>query len=90
VCYLLAGSFCGFLIRKFGWRTCKRFYCGQWGDLRFDSRFSEHFGMTLEEAEGLWRRELLDQAYDPPPVTDEWWVVRFWTPEGSITDPNRR
>jgi len=58
-CYLLAGSFAGFLIRRFGWRRYRRFYrtvancgCYRWV-------FRRHFGLTLDEAERQWRRELV-------------------------------
>jgi hypothetical protein len=63
--YVLAGSFTGFLIRRFGWDAYKRFYCGLQGDSRFDRRFARRFGLTLEEAEGQWRQELLEKYYAP-------------------------
>jgi hypothetical protein len=69
-CYVLAGSFTGFLIRTFGLDAYRRFYRGQVQIRRFDERFSKHFGLTLEEVEEQWRKELLD-------LYEEWWVCRF-------------
>jgi hypothetical protein len=59
-CYLLAGSFTGFLIRRFGWRTYRRFYRAvvAWGGY-YRWVFRRHFGLTLEQAEWQWRNELL-------------------------------
>jgi hypothetical protein len=57
--YILAGSFTGFLIRRFGWDAYQRFYCRLAGKRRFDGSFHKHFSMTLEQAEELWREELL-------------------------------
>jgi hypothetical protein len=58
-CYLLAGSFTGFLIQRFGWNTYKRFYRRQLHHLAFRMRFRKCFGVGLEEAELQWRKELL-------------------------------
>jgi hypothetical protein len=60
-CYMLAGSFTGFLIRKFGWKAYKRFYSRAEGKWRFDAKFVKHFGLTLEEAEEQWRTELRER-----------------------------
>jgi hypothetical protein len=57
-CYMLAGSFTGFLLRRFGWETYKQFYYRAQGKRRFDTKFVKHFGLTLEEAEEQWRAEL--------------------------------
>jgi hypothetical protein len=59
-CYLLAGSFTGFLIRRFGWQRYRRFYLSQaaWGGF-YRWVFRRHFGLTLEKAEWQWRNELL-------------------------------
>jgi hypothetical protein len=59
--YLLAGSFTGFLIGRFGWDAYERFYREQAGARQFDARFKKHFGMTLEQAEALWWAGLLEQ-----------------------------
>jgi hypothetical protein len=73
--YLLAGSFTGFLIRRFGWDAYERFYRRQWDHRRVAVRFAKHFGMTLEEAEQRWRSALL-QGHEARHV-GEWWVRRF-------------
>jgi hypothetical protein len=59
-CYLLAGSFTGFLIRRFGWRAYRRFYraVAGWGGF-YRWVFRRQFGLTLEQAEWQWRNELL-------------------------------
>jgi hypothetical protein len=57
--YVLAGSFSGFLIGRFGWEAYRRFYCRLVGNRKFDARFHKQFGLTLEEAEGQWREGLL-------------------------------
>jgi hypothetical protein len=56
-CYVLAGSFTGFLIRRYGWESYRKFYRRCNGH-RFLSKFRLCFGMTLEHAENLWRSEL--------------------------------
>jgi hypothetical protein len=62
-CYLLAGSFTGFLVRRFGWRTYRRFYRAVvgWGGF-YRWVFRRHFGLTLEQAEWQWRNELIVPA----------------------------
>jgi hypothetical protein len=57
-CYILAGSFCGFLIRHHGWEQFRKLYCIQNG-LRYRARLEKCLGQTLEEAERQWRRELI-------------------------------
>jgi hypothetical protein len=56
--YVLAGSFTGFLIGRFGWDAYRRFYRRVSGRRGFDARFKQHFGLTLEEAEVQWREGL--------------------------------
>jgi hypothetical protein len=56
-CYVLAGSFTGFLIRRYGWETYRRFYRKS-GARKFDCCFRKVFGVTLGEAECQWRTEL--------------------------------
>jgi hypothetical protein len=54
-CYLIAGSFTGFLIDEFGWAAyrklyrCCRPYLVEWA-------FKRSLGVSLEEAEAQWRR----------------------------------
>jgi hypothetical protein len=62
-CYVLAGSFSGFLIGRFGWDAYRRLYRGVAGARKFDLKLKEHLGLTLDEAEMLWREELL-RRYD--------------------------
>ncbi|MFO0845377.1 MAG: hypothetical protein U0797_23840 [Gemmataceae bacterium] len=64
-CYVLAGSFTGFLIGRFGWEAYRKFYKGQQGNKRFDARFQKRFGLSLEEAERLWREDLR-KRYESP------------------------
>jgi hypothetical protein len=71
-CYVLAGSFSGFLIRRFGWEAYKRLYCELWGDFAFDAKFRKHFGLSLKEAKEQWRDELL-RRYQAP--LKEWFVL---------------
>jgi hypothetical protein len=73
--YTVAASFSGFLIRRSGWDTYRRFYRQELGAGRFDARFTEYFGLSLEEAEEQWRCKLLWK--DIPPAEEEWWVCRF-------------
>ncbi len=56
-CYILAGSFTGFLIRRLGWRAYRRFYRTA---LNYGIRkaLKRHLGLTLEQAEARWRVEL--------------------------------
>jgi hypothetical protein len=53
-CYALAGSFCGFLIRRYGWERFEKLYnlCNGY---RFEAKFSQCYQMSLEEAEKQWR-----------------------------------
>jgi hypothetical protein len=63
--YVLAGSFAGFLVARFGWESYRKFYRGQVAEKRFDGRFKKCFGLTFEEAEGLWREDLR-RRYEAP------------------------
>jgi hypothetical protein len=58
-CYVLSASFVGFLLRRFGWDVCRRFYCRVHGSRRFEARFLRHFGLAFEEAGRQWREALL-------------------------------
>jgi hypothetical protein len=51
-CYILAGSFTGFLIRRFGWDRYRTLY-RKAGPVRFAATFKRVCGLTLEEAEGF-------------------------------------
>ena len=55
--YIIAGSFTGFLIRRFGWEKYRYVYrkCMATG---FGATFQRVFLLTLSEAELQWRREL--------------------------------
>lgn len=57
-CYILAGSFTGFLIRRHGWETYREFYrlCD---GIRTRAKFNKVFGLTLEDAECQWRDEIV-------------------------------
>jgi hypothetical protein len=68
--YILAGSFSGFLIRRFGWETYKCLYYQLRADGRDDLRFTECFGLPLEDAEGQWRQDILGNAECQQPSMD--------------------
>jgi hypothetical protein len=55
--YLLAGSFTGFLIRRYGWDAFRRFF-RRCNALNFRGYFRKCFGVSLEKAEWQWRTEL--------------------------------
>jgi hypothetical protein len=57
-CYIAAGSFTGFLIRRFGWEKFQRLYCDCTAQ-NFKTKFEEHFGVLLEQAETQWRSEVV-------------------------------
>jgi hypothetical protein len=65
VCYHMAGSFTGFLLRRFGWDRYKQLYRRVWHQPRFNTHFARHFGVSFAEAEGEWRQEL-QQRYGLP------------------------
>ena len=56
-CYVLAGSFTGFLIRRYGWQQYRKLFrlCD---GIRFRAKFEKCFGVTLEKAEWQWRNEI--------------------------------
>jgi hypothetical protein len=56
-CYILAGSFTGFLIRRFGWDTYRRLFCMA-VRVRFHVALQRCCGQSLERAEAEWRAEL--------------------------------
>jgi hypothetical protein len=60
-CYVLAGSFTGFLIRRHGWDRYRRFY-RKTRARRFESRFRKFFGLSLMEAQRRWLDEILAMA----------------------------
>jgi hypothetical protein len=57
-CYILAGSFTEFLIRRHGWERYRWFYQRSNSQL-YRSKFKRCFGVTLEKAEWQWRNELI-------------------------------
>jgi hypothetical protein len=56
--YMLAGSFTGFLVWRFGWDRYERFYRAI-GKRRFEACFSRHFGVPFDAIEKAWRQKLL-------------------------------
>jgi hypothetical protein len=57
-CYLLAGSFTGFLLRRHGKAAYRRLY-GRLSGRRFEREFRDCLGASLEAAERAWRAEVL-------------------------------
>src|ERR1700722_5414660 len=57
-CYVLAGSFSGYLIGTFGWERYRKLFrlCNSY---RFRAKFKKCFGITFEKAESLWRDEII-------------------------------
>lgn len=60
-CYLLAGSFTGFLIRRFGWDRYRQLY-SRCSTLHFQATFQKCMGLSLEKAEWQWRNEVMIMA----------------------------
>jgi hypothetical protein len=60
-CYVLAGSFTGFLIRRFGKDAYRKFYRKS-DALNFHAYFRKIFGISFEKAEWRWRTELQAMA----------------------------
>jgi hypothetical protein len=60
-CYVLSGSFTGFLIRRHGWDRYLQFY-RKTEPTRFESRFRKFFGFSLMEAQRRWLDEILAMA----------------------------
>lgn len=58
VCYALAGSFAGWLIRRFGWVRYREFF-RRAGPGNFVAAFDEVFGVPLDYADPRWRLELI-------------------------------
>jgi hypothetical protein len=56
-CYTLAGSFTGFLVRRFGWEAYERLY-RRCDGTRFQAKFRKCFRLSLEDAHWEWRLEL--------------------------------
>ncbi len=61
--YALAGSFTGFLIRRFGWETYHGFF-RRARRRNFERVFQGVYGLSLLAAERQWRDEILQQ-HDP-------------------------
>jgi hypothetical protein len=60
-CYALAGSFTGFLIRRYGVEAYRKFF-RKTDALNFQSTFRKVFGVTFAKAEWQWRTQLLTTA----------------------------
>src|SRR5262249_19077684 len=56
-CYLIAGSFTGYLIRRYGWSAYLQFYRPA-GPSNCPLAFEQAFRVTLTAAEADWRRGL--------------------------------
>jgi hypothetical protein len=61
----LAGSFTGFLIRRFGRASYLRFYSAMYDGQNFDAKFAAHFGHTFEVAEKTWRFQVVWENDQP-------------------------
>jgi hypothetical protein len=57
-CYVLAGSFSGFLIRRYGWQKYRKLF-RMCDGTRFRKKFEKCYGVTLEKAECQWRNEIV-------------------------------
>jgi hypothetical protein len=57
-CYTLAGSFTGFLIRRYGWARYRKLY-RRCSGFRFRATFQKCIGISLERAEWQWRNEVM-------------------------------
>jgi hypothetical protein len=57
-CYVLAGSFTGFLIRRYGWERYRELYrsCNGYD---FSAKFQKCFGISLKTAARMWRNEVM-------------------------------
>jgi hypothetical protein len=63
--YAMAGSFSGYLLRRFGREAYLRFYNEMYDGRRFDAKFVSNFGQTFEEAELAWRQEVVRECDQP-------------------------
>jgi hypothetical protein len=61
-CYVLSGSFTGYLLRHFGWSRYQRWYRVATSN-SIVRDFERTFGLTLDQAEKKWRVEL--QCFAP-------------------------
>jgi hypothetical protein len=57
-CYVLAGGFTSFLIRRYGWHKYCQLY-RRCNGIRFRAKFERCFGVSLEKAEWQWRNEIM-------------------------------
>jgi hypothetical protein len=75
-CYLLAGSFTGFLLRRHGRKAYRRLYA-RVGRRGFEREFHRCLGMSLDDAERQWRHELLigGPLGRPAGAADSPWVA---------------
>ena len=56
-CYLLAGSFTGFMILRYGWDRYRKVFC-RCDCTRFQAKFKKYMGVSLERAEWEWRTHI--------------------------------
>lgn len=57
-CYVLAGSFTGFLACSYGWDCYRKLY-RRCNGIRFRAKLQKCFGISLEKVEWQWRNELI-------------------------------
>jgi hypothetical protein len=96
-CYVLAGSFAGFLIRRFGFYTFRAFY-RKTHALKFQRYFRNVFGITFEDAEREWRAQLqadgqpLGERLRQKQILENWQGAGTGTGRERATfrDPERR
>jgi hypothetical protein len=74
-CYVLAGSFTGFLVRRFGWETYAQYY--RRAHLFNHQRlFVNCFKMSLVQAEWHWRDELMKAMVGDPNMRQK--IIAGW------------
>ena len=57
-CYMIAGSFTGYLIDEFGWDAYRALYRRS-GSRLFERSFEQTLGVSFQEAESRWQRHAL-------------------------------
>ena len=77
-CYVLAGSFTGFLIRRFGWEMYSTYY-RKANRLNYHKLFVKCFGITLVQAEWQWRDELMKSMVPDPERRRK--LIAGWDPK---------
>jgi len=63
-CYMMAGSFTGYLIDQFGWDSYRNLYCLCDG-IGFEKKFEKCLGTSFEVVAKQWRQKIspLGQLY---------------------------